>query len=106
MVFFTTHNTDNELKPNLITGTVKLESVTVSYNRLVELFGPPLKSRDTEKSTVEWIIRLDGQLLTIYDYNSGKAPEKNNKWSIGGFSNSRSASIELALVIYKSELEI
>lgn len=49
-------------------GTCLQGYVTVSYNRLVEVFGEPHRRNGCEKTTVEWDFEHEGIRFTIYDY--------------------------------------
>ena len=48
-------------------GTSRQGTVCVSYNRLVEVFGPP-HDTNGDKSTVEWAFEDNGVRFTLYDY--------------------------------------
>lgn len=103
MDFFTTHNIDRKLNRDATTGTSRLTTITTSYDRLVELFGHPLRPLDPVVTKAEWIIQFEGKILTIYDYNTGNTAKENKHWSIGGFELSGDAATELALIIYETD---
>ena len=61
----------------------------VNYNELVKLLGNPtfsIQSLD-EKVQVEWVMRINGHTVTIYDYKTYDREYTINKltvWSVGG----------------------
>lgn len=61
----------------------------VNYNELVKLLGNPtfsIQSLD-EKIQVEWVMRINGHTVTIYDYKTYDREYTINKlrvWSVGG----------------------
>ena len=57
---------------NRLNGSSLMGKAIGSYHELVELFGEPVVETDEYKTDAEWIIRLDGILLTIYNYKDGK----------------------------------
>ena len=62
-----------------------------TYQKLVALFGMPLLF-DNYKSDAEWVVRFKGEILTIYNYKTGKnylgedgqETEDITDWHIGG----------------------
>lgn len=68
-----------------------LENVTRS--ELEQTFGTPWEYEPDHgdgKITTEWIITIDGELATIYDWKRSEAPDYNERitWHVGGFSRS------------------
>ncbi len=61
----------------------------VNYNELVKLLGNPtfsIQSLD-ENIQVEWVMRINGHTVTIYDYKTYDREYTINKlrvWSVGG----------------------
>ena len=72
-------------------GTGHKENVQATYWKLVRAFGYPTFSGPEsleDKVNVEWVLQVDGEPATIYDWKSSIAPEDNNTWNIGGFKQS------------------
>lgn len=80
-------------------GTSGINEIRATYAELVELFGEP-QDGDKEKVDAEWIIDIDGQIITIYNWKDGPAYlgalhckkhnislDTINSWSIGGRSD-------------------
>lgn len=59
-----------------------------SYNKLVEVFGPPSFGPDDhfgDKVTCEWVLVFkDGEIATIYDWKEYATPMLPYQWHIGG----------------------
>jgi hypothetical protein len=69
--------------------------ITVTYARLVEVFGAPHSDGDGEKADAQWRIAFeDGTMVTIYNYKDGYnycgvegAPiYQITDWHVGGHS--------------------
>lgn len=58
--------------------------ITTTLERLIYLFGEPDEGSD--KTNAEWILDIDGTIVTIYDYKQSEAPTGKYDWHIGGFS--------------------
>ena len=64
------------------TGRVGYLDERLSENEITEMlgFGPTYRDNgEYSKTTVEWVVEIDGCPLTIYDY-------KGDRWHIGGHS--------------------
>lgn len=74
-----------EGNPNLslLNGTSLVGYITVSYDDLVALFGPPL-SGDGYKTQAEWVLVHEGIVATIYDWKESVRPENVTEWHVGG----------------------
>ena len=72
--------------------------ITATYASLVRVFGEPafrydgIVGVDYDKSDVEWIVRINGVLVTIYNWKNGRASngptapavEDIMDWNVGG----------------------
>ena len=90
---YKTHNDDPDIVNN---GTSLKGYLTISYDRLVKLFGKP-DCGDGYKVDAEWTIQFDdGTIATIYNWKNGPnyhggnsyggsdAVRKITEWNIGG----------------------
>lgn len=75
-------------------GTSYFGEVEVTYEQLVEIFGPPRRVKG-DGTTVEWTLEVteeggvhgpDTAVVTIYDYMTGLLPEQNTRWNLGAHS--------------------
>ena len=57
---------------NLLIGTSLAGSIDTTYKKLVKLLGEPNTENDGYKTDAEWIIEINGKILTIYNYKDGK----------------------------------
>ena len=73
-------------------GTHYQDCMSVSYFKLIELFGLPTFGKRSADNKVlsEWIIEGDdGKIATIYDYKSGEWDvEFVTRWHLGGNDDS------------------
>ena len=67
-------------------GTSLQGYMTTTFDKLVELLGEPLKGSDDGKTTAEWIIDLEGEVATIYDWKNESTPKDLYEWHVGGRS--------------------
>ena len=85
MQFKTSKDTD------LLKDTFYQDSINISYEELVKLFGEPLiyGEEENSKTRAEWIIEWeDGGITTIYDWKSEYIPvEDVVDWHVGGVNN-------------------
>ena len=58
-------------------------TVNTTYARLVEVFGVP-HITGGDKVNSEWLIKINGQVATIYDYKEPITPTDDYDWHIGG----------------------
>ena len=66
-------------------GTSLQGYVTTTYHTLRVAFGHPhLLSGDKMKA--QWVVLIDGVLVTIYDYKLNSVPMDEYDWHIGGHS--------------------
>lgn len=76
--------------------------IEITYNELVEVFGPPNMKTDGYKTDAEWKLNIDGRDIFIYNYKDGKnylgddglEVEDITCWHIGG---NRKADYEFVL---------
>ncbi|MEY5134623.1 MAG: hypothetical protein RL709_318 [Pseudomonadota bacterium] len=70
-----------------VNGTSLKGYVGTTYDKLVKLFGEPLKGSDDGKTTCEWILEFeDGTVATIYDWKQKQTPKDHFYWSVGGYT--------------------
>lgn len=91
-----THNQ----KPINIQMTHLVDSIWISYQDLVSVFGQPLKG-DGDKTQVEWHMQWpDGVVATIYDWKMyGVKPEDIMEWEIGGHGAEASRRVSQKLLL-------
>lgn len=68
-------------------GTHLLDTITTTYDRIVEVFGDPTigPDADGDKTTCEWHIKFaDGTIATIYDWKLRDTNYGDYGWHIGG----------------------
>lgn len=85
-----------------IRGTVLQGQVEASYDELVEAFGEPTPSLDTDKTHVEWLLSFGKDVLAaIYDWKipKGTLAKDNLVWNVGGNSH-------MAVVVIEEELSL
>lgn len=71
---------------NETSGTCLLGYVTATYDLLVDMFGKPEGAIDDSKQQCEWALKIDGVVVTIYDWKRfDMRPEDITNWHIGGF---------------------
>jgi len=72
--------------------------VRTTYNRLVEVFGVPQYDwSELDKSTVNWVLEIDGEVVTIYDWKTNTTPPGMYDWHVGGFDSKAVEMVEEAL---------
>jgi hypothetical protein len=84
-------------------------AIDCSYAKLVKLLGPPNAQHDDYKSDAEWSLRVNGKVMTIYNYKDGKnyngksgiATTRLRDWHIGGEDN-----LDTEIEILKKALKI
>lgn len=81
--------------------------ITATYSSLVRTFGEPslrydgVVGVDYDKSDVEWIVKINGVLVTIYNWKNGQASngpsapavEQIMDWNVGGKSGADPRSL-------------
>ena len=80
--------------------------VYVPYSELVSAFGNPhyLGSGDG-KVQAEWALKINGTMVTIYDYKEyGKPVQHIREWHIGGTSEDAVEMVKGALAAYRQGL--
>ena len=84
-----------------IAGSCLRGEIAASYSTLVRVFGSPdlvfdgIVGIDNDKSDAEWIVRINGELATIYNWKDGPAytgrrdisVEGITTWNVGGHSD-------------------
>lgn len=86
-------------------GTGHKETVQATYWKLVRAFGYPTFSGPEsleDKVNVEWVLTIDGEVATIYDWNSNITPEDNTTWNIGAFTHA--AAWKIIDILNKKEV--
>ena len=73
--------------------------VTTTYDALVATFGEP-HERGGDKTNVEWVLLIDGALVTIYDWKEDRVPHREYQWHIGGHSTN---AVELVQSVLDGE---
>jgi len=79
--------------------------IKTSYEQLVRTFGEPGSDGDGYKTDAEWTVRINDELVTIYNYkngpnyNRGAGPpvEEITAWNIGGFNYKVERLVERAV---------
>ena len=66
-------------------GTSLQGYVSTTYQELVDAFGMP-HIFDGDKTNVEWVLLIDGVLVTIYDWKLDEVPIDQYDWHVGGHS--------------------
>lgn len=74
-----------------IVGTSLTGAMNVSYSNLVKLFGEPNGGGDEYKIDAEWEFEMNGKVMTIYNYKTGKnyngksglATSRIKHWHVG-----------------------
>ncbi len=72
-------------------GTGLVGAINVSYSNLVKLLGEPNGGGDEYKIDAEWEFKMNGKVMTIYNYktgknyngNSGLATSRIRDWHVG-----------------------
>ncbi len=64
-------------------------TITASYARLVELFGPPNSEGDGYKVSTEWCLKHNGRRFRLYDYKDTNLYDSDNP-SVEEFRNLKS----------------
>jgi hypothetical protein len=92
------------LSRNECIGTSFQGYLLLNYNQIVELFGPSNYGPSGDgKIDWEWVLKLNGEVITIYNYKTGPSYSKQNinvkpqdlkRWHIGGTSKEVLANIE------------
>jgi hypothetical protein len=54
-------------------GTSLIGEITISYDRLVRLFGKPDKGSGDGKTDAEWTLTINNQVVTIYNWKDGRS---------------------------------
>lgn len=77
---------DRSQAEGLIGGSSLRGYVQASYDRLVEVLGPPAEAWDSYKSRVEWyVVFADGVAASVYDYKDQHIPLRGmTEWHVGG----------------------
>jgi len=74
-----------------VVGTSLAGKIDVSYSNLVKLFGAPNSTGDEYKIDAEWEFKMNGKVMTIYNYKTGKnyngksglATSRIRNWHVG-----------------------
>ena len=74
-----------------VVGTSLAGKIDVSYSNLVKLFGAPNSTGDECKIDAEWEFKMNGKVMTIYNYKNGKnyngksglATSRIRNWHVG-----------------------
>jgi hypothetical protein len=80
-------------------GTSLQGSVFTTYEHLVATFGEPTII-DGDKTRAEWILSLQGETVTIYDWKTDSLPLEGYDWHVGGHNLNAPALVVAALSEY------
>ena len=77
-----------------VAGTSLQGRIYTTYARLVKALGKPNTRGDRYKTDAEWVLQIDGAIVTIYNYKDGKSYlgkkglplSRITDWHIGGKS--------------------
>jgi len=76
-----------------VSGTYLQGYLYASYKELVKVFGEPNYGRSPDgKIQVEWCLKINDTIVTIYDYKENVPPEEVTEWHIGGNSRDDAAT--------------
>jgi hypothetical protein len=75
-------------------GTHLVGYIKISYQSLVNKLGRPDAPTPDGKTKASWLLNVEGQPITIYDYKTSKTPSAITNWHIGG----KNATLTLMLV--------
>jgi hypothetical protein len=95
----------NNDEPHFARGTGLVDYLSVSYKKLVSVFGEPNAENDGYKTDAEWVIFTPAGIATIYNYKTGKNYLKDagtpideiTDWHIGGRNKGVVKWLKLAL---------
>jgi len=69
-----------------LTGMFLQGYVITTYDTLVELIGEPNAGRSGNgKVNCEWVLDIDGEPVTIYDWAQDEVPKETYNWHVGGY---------------------
>jgi hypothetical protein len=71
-------------------GTYLQGHIETTYRDLVSRFGDPtFENYDPrEKVNAEWVLEIDGKIVTIYNWKTGRVPMGKHNWHVGGHDSS------------------
>ena len=71
-------------------GTYLQGHIETTYRELVDRFGEPtFENYDPrEKVNAEWVLEIDGKIVTIYNWKTGRVPMGKHNWHGGGHDSS------------------
>ena len=94
-------NTMNNIKyttSDRVSGTSFMGYLPTTYDKLVELIGEPNYGLSGDgKVTCEWVLDIDGTVVTIYDWKCGSTPMGEYDWHVGGHSTKAVKALQEAL---------
>ena len=78
--------------------------IDVTHSDLVSAFGPPTHLGDGDgKTQCEWDLRINGVMVTIYDWKEyGKPVQRIRDWHIGGTDPEATTMVQEALAAWKN----
>jgi hypothetical protein len=79
-----------------VNGTSLQGSVFTTYEHLVATFGEPTII-DGDKTHAEWILSLQGETVTIYDWKTDSLPLERYAWHVGGHNLNAPDLVQVAL---------
>ncbi len=66
-------------------GTSLKGYLEADYSDLVACFSKPnARYEGNDKVQAQWVLKIGGRIVTIYDYKNDIKPEKNIHWHVGG----------------------
>jgi hypothetical protein len=80
--------------PDFARGTSLVGYITTTYDEIVNAFGEPNYGPSGDnKVQSEWVLDVNGEPCTIYDWKVKETPKELYKWHVGG----RSATVLIPL---------
>lgn len=77
--------TIKKVATQIANGTCLQGYVQTTYDKLVELLGEPNRGQSGDgKVNCEWVLDIDGEPITIYDWKQEEIPKEEYGWHVGG----------------------
>ena len=80
--------------------------IYVNYSELVTAFGSPNNYGPGDKVQAEWQLKINGTLVTIYDYKEEVPARRVRDWHIGGTSKDAVELVQGALEAFRAERRV
>jgi hypothetical protein len=75
--------------------------IAAPYSELVSAFGSPNSYGPGGKVQAEWQLKINGTLVTIYDYKEEVPAQRVRDWHIGGTEKNAAAVVQRAFEAYR-----